>query len=126
MKKGKKKIKSYKDLIIWQKAIELAAEIYLLTERYPGEEKFGLVSQMRRAVVSISSNIAEGKLRDSNKEEKQFFSIAFSSGGELESQIEVSKKFPTIKNLDFTKADTLLEEVMKMLNTRINNLSLEA
>lgn len=115
-------IKTYKDLIVWQKAMDLVLEIYSLTDQYPDEEKFGLVSQMRRAVISIPSNIAEGKLRAGDKEERRFFLVSFSSGGELETQIEVSKRLPKTKDLDFDRAETLLEEVMKMLNKMISNL----
>jgi len=121
-KTRKSKIKTYKDLIVWQKAMNLAVAVYMLTKNYPSDEKYGLVSQMRRAAVSIPSNIAEGKLRGGNKEARQFFLISFSSGGELETQIELSKLLPTIKDLDFNSVDLLLEEVMKMLNKFISNL----
>jgi|SRR3989338_6903738 len=113
---------SYKDLIVWQKSIDLVIEIYRLTERFPKEEMYGLTSQMRRAAVSIPSNIAEGKLRAYDKENKQFFLIAFGSGGELETQIEISKKIYAKNNLDFGNADKLLSEIMKMLNKLISNL----
>ncbi len=107
---------TYKDLIVWQKSIELVIAVYELTENYPKEEIFGLVSQMRRAAVSIPSNIAEGKLRKGEKEFFHFISIAYGSGGELETQVEISKKLQKTKKLDFRKVDLLLEEVMKMLN----------
>mgnify|MGYP001592517835 CR=1 FL=1 len=64
-------IHSYRDLIVWQKGIELVIEVYVLTDRFPSNERFGLTSQMRRAAVSIPSNIAEGKLRGHNKECKR-------------------------------------------------------
>jgi len=115
-------IHSYKDLIVWQKAMELVAEIYLLTEKFPKEELYGLVSQMRRSAISIPSNIAEGRLRGYRKEYRQFLLNAYGSGGELETQIEVAKKLPKIKNLDFSKVNNLLEEVMKMLNKMTNIL----
>ena len=70
-------IQSYKDLIVWQKAMELVVLIYELTEQFPKSEVYGLTSQMRRAVVSIPSNIAEGKLRDSRKEQRKFLLISF-------------------------------------------------
>lgn len=112
---------TYKDLVVWQKSIELAIVIYELTRKFPKEEQYGLTSQMRRAVVSISSNIAEGKLRGSTKEFRQFLQIAFGSGGELETQIEIAKNLPDTKNLDYSKADSLLLEVMKILNKLIHN-----
>ena len=110
---------SYKQLIVWQKSVELVIAVYELTEKFPREELFGLTSQMRRAAVSIPSNIAEGKLRKNKKECRQFFQIAFGSGGELETQIEISKRLLKTKNLNYNKVDSELEEVMKMLNTFI-------
>ncbi|MEK7088093.1 MAG: four helix bundle protein [Patescibacteria group bacterium] len=117
-------IHSYRDLIVWQKGIELVIEVYVLTDRFPSNERFGLTSQMRRAAVSIPSNIAEGKLRGHNKECKQFFLVSFGSGGELETQIEIAKRLYKEKELDFSKVDALLLEVMKMLNKLISDLSL--
>lgn len=106
--------KSFKDLIVWQKARDLAVIIYKLTERFPKSELYGLTSQMRRAVISISSNIAESYHRFHNKEKQQFLAIAFGSGSELESQLEVAKiLFP---ELNYREAERLLEEVMKILN----------
>lgn len=106
--------KSFKDLIVWQKARDLAVVIYKLTEQFPKSELYGLTSQMRRAVISISSNIAESYHRFHAKEKRQFLSIAFGSGSELESQIEIAKiLFP---HMDYKKAEELLHEVMKILN----------
>ena len=100
---------------MWQKARDLAVEIYRLTAQFPPEERYGLASQMRRAVISISSNIAEGYHRFSVKEKEQFFSISFGSGSELESQLAISKVlFP---NLNYSVSEQLLEEVMRMLNS---------
>ncbi len=108
------KTKTFKDLIVWQKSKELAVEIYKLTEEFPKSELYGLTSQMRRAVISISSNIAESYHRFHHKEKQQFLSIAFGSGSELESQIEVAKiLFP---NLDYRQVESLLIETMKILN----------
>ena len=75
-----KQIASYKELIVWQKSVELVEHIYHLTKKFPKEEVYGLVSQMRRASVSIPSNIAEGRLRRSKKDFIQFLQIAFGSG----------------------------------------------
>lgn len=116
-------IYSYKDLIVWQKSIELVIEVYKLTDQFPKEEIFGLTSQTRRSAVSIPSNIAEGKLRGYQGEQKQFFLIAFSSGGELETQIEIAKKLPKTKNLNYSNVDALLLEVMKMLNKLISQFN---
>ena len=119
------KIYSYKDLIVWQKAIDLAISIYRLTENFPKSEIYGLTSQMRRASISIPSNIAEGRMRRSRKEFIRFLLIAYGSGAELETQIEIAKRLPKIREMDFVKADSLLQEVMKMLNTIINCLALK-
>jgi four helix bundle protein len=110
------KIYSYKDLIIWQKSVELAIAIYKLTEKFPKTEIYGLMSQMRRAAISIPSNIAEGRKRGSIKDFRQFLIIAYSSSAELETQLEIVKKLPFGKSLDYSKVDSLLLEVMKMLN----------
>lgn len=108
---------SYKNLIVWQKSISLVTRLYEVTDRFPKEEIFGLVSQMRRCAVSIPSNIAEGRYRGTEKEFLHFIRIAYGSGAELETQIEIAKRLPMTKMLDYTEIDTLLEEVMKMLNT---------
>lgn len=105
---------TFKDLIVWKKSKELAVLIYKVTEDLPKSELYGLSSQMRRAVISISSNIAESYHRFHTKEKNQFLAIAFGSGAELESQIEVAKVlFP---KLNFDVAEALLQEVLKILN----------
>lgn len=106
--------KSFKDLIVWQKARDLAVAIYKLTENFPKSELYGLTSQMRRAAVSISSNIAESYHRFHNKEKQQFLAIAFGSGSELESQIEIAKVlFP---ELDYKEVEQNLPDIMRILN----------
>src|SRR3989338_7813851 len=115
-------ISSYRDLIVWQRAIDLVTEVYKVTETFPMTERYGLVSQMRRCAVSIPSNIAEGSRRGTRKDFRQFLLIAFGSGAELETQVIVSKKLPLGEHLNFAKTDSLLDEVMKMLNAMIHNL----
>ncbi|MDO8621003.1 MAG: four helix bundle protein [Candidatus Levybacteria bacterium] len=110
---------TYKELIVWKKAIELVKEIYLLTEKFPRSEIYGIISQMRRAAVSIPSNIAEGYGRKSPKEYAQFYSIAYGSGLELETQLIISKDLKFVKLQDFTKSDNLLTEVLKMLRSML-------
>ena len=110
---------TYKDLIVWQKSVELVVAVYTLTEGFPREEIYGLTAQMRRSAVSIPSNIAEGKLRRAEKELRQFLLIAFGSGGELETQIIIAKKLPMTSKLDYLKVDILLNEIMKMLNKMV-------
>ena len=110
-------LNSYKELIVWQKSFELVKKIYRITENFPKSEVYGLTSQMRRAVVSIPSNIAEGFVRKHKKEFSQFISIAFGSGAELETQILLSKELKFITDKDFHELDSLLQEIMKMLNS---------
>jgi len=115
-------MKTYKDLVVWQKSIDLVIAIYELTDKFPKEEIFGLTSQIRRAAVSIPSNIAEGKMRGGDIEFKRFLFIAFASGAETETQIIISKKLPKNSKLDYNKVDSLLGEVMRMLNKLISQL----
>ncbi len=100
--------------------------VYAVTEKFPIQEQYGLTSQMRRAAVSISSNIAEGRHRGTRKDFLQFLRIAFGSGAELETQLEIAKRLPRIKELEYTIIEGLLNEVMRMLNTMINHLYVKA
>jgi len=113
-------IKSFKELIVWQKAVELVKEIYFTTSKMPKSEIYGLVSQMRRAAVAIPSNIAEGKKRKTKRDYLQFLRIADGSAAELETQIIISKSI--FKSVSFTKVENLLEEIQKMLTVIIKNL----
>ena len=115
-------IQSYKDLIVWQKSVELVIVVYDLTDKLPKSEIYGLTSQMRRCAVSIPSNIAEGRRRGTKKDYCQFLIVAYGSGAELETQVEIAKRLPFGKNLDYTKVDSLLDEVMRMLNKMIGGL----
>lgn len=117
------KIYSHKDLIVWQKAIELVVAVYNLTGKFPKEEIYGLTSQMKRASVSIPSNIAEGKRRGTRKDYRQFLLIAYGSGAELETQIEIAKILPFGKNLNYDTINKTLEEIMRMLNKLISSLT---
>ena len=116
-------MKSYKELIVWQKSFDIAIDVYSLTKSFPKEELFGLTSQMRRAAVSISSNIAEGNTRGGTKEYIQFLRIANSSCAELENQLLISEKLGLINNDDYIRMNALLIEIMKMLSTIIRKLS---
>jgi four helix bundle protein len=113
-------IQSFKQLIVWQKSIQLAKEIYKATESFPKSEMYGLTSQMRRCSVSIPSNIAEGKKRGTKKDFAQFLRIADGSAAELETQITIAEAiYPKIS---FSSATALLQEVQKMLITIIKSL----
>jgi four helix bundle protein len=116
---------SYKSLIVWQKAVDLVVLIYELIELFPKTERYGLSSQMTRAAVSIPSNIAEGRRRGTKKDFKHFLQIAFASGAELETQIEICKRLPWGKGISFDVAEQILLEVMKMLNRMIINFVIE-
>lgn len=110
-------IKSYKELIVCQRSIELVKEIYFITSKFPKSELYGLTSQMRRAGVSIPSVIAEGYARNSPKEYIQFCSIAYGSALELETQSLIAEELGLVDNKDLKKLNNLLEEVIKMLNS---------
>ncbi len=99
--------------------MDLVEEVYKLTKLFPKEELFGIVMQMRRATISIPSNIAEGYARRSRKEYLQFYSISYGSALELETQIEISKRLKLTSAESFPKADNILEEVCKMLYVMI-------
>jgi four helix bundle protein len=113
---------SYKDLIVWQKSMDLTTEVYKLVKLLPREELYGLSDQMRRAAVSIPSNIAEGQDRRSGKDFKSFLSIARGSKAELETQIEVCVRVGYLKEAEVEKALSLLAEIGRMTTALINNL----
>ncbi len=106
---------NYKELNVWQKAIELVKEVYKLTNNFPINEQYGLTSQIRRAAVSIPSNIAEGAGRRSNKEFEHFLSISLGSCFELETQIIIGQElnYANSDNCDVTVK--LITEVQKMI-----------
>ena len=116
------KIQSYKDLIVWQKSIQLVKDVYILTAAFPQSEIYGITSQMRRAAVSIPSNIAEGYGRRSTKDYLRFYLIAYGSALELETQLIISKELGFATNKNLTVTNTLLIEVMKMLNSMISKM----
>src|SRR3989442_12608318 len=111
------KPQSYKDLNVWQKGIELAKVIYTLTAQFPGEEKFGLVSQMRRAAVSIPSNIAEGQARHTRREFIQFLSHSEGSVAELETQVILCVELGYCALADTQEISSLTTELSKMLDS---------
>ncbi|MBM3256884.1 MAG: four helix bundle protein [Candidatus Liptonbacteria bacterium] len=106
-------VKSYKELIVWQRSIELVIEVYELTAQFPKEEMFGLSIQMRRATISIPSNIAEGSRRKDIPEYLHFLRIADASSAELETQLIIAKRL--YSKLNYARAESLLDEVQKML-----------
>ncbi len=114
---------NYKDLIVWQKGIDLAKSIYRLTAKFPREEKFGLVAQMRRAAISIPSNIAEGQARHTTGEFIQFISHAEGSTAELETQVILSIELGFAEATSTKAAFILLDDIRRMLNGLRRKLS---
>ena len=112
-------IKSYKDLIVWQKGYELVKQVYEITSKLPQSEVFALQSQIRRSAVSIVSNIAEGNSRKTRKDYCHFLNIAYGSTSELETQLFLCKD---IYGLDIKDCVGLVEEVSKMLRVLIIKL----
>jgi four helix bundle protein len=110
------KVGSYKDLLVWRKGIDLVKEIYQLTKLFPADERFGLVSQMRRAAVSIPSNIAEGQARKTTGEFVQFLSHAEGSLAELDTQLVLAEELGYAKPTQVTLAAALVAELKRMLN----------
>ena len=119
----KEYIQSHKDLIVWQKAVDLVVEVYKLTQIFPKEELYGLSQQMRRASVTIPSNIAEGYQRNHTKEYIQFLFIAKSSGSELETQLFIAQRLNFGNPDQQLKVENLLTEVLKMLSKLISKLT---
>lgn len=116
-------IKNYRDLLVWQKAMNLVIEVYQLTNLLPREENYNLSSQMRRAAVSIPSNIAEGQQRKSTKEFINFLSIAKGSNAELQTQLLICIRLGYFTEKQIHHAFTLSEEISKILTKLSTNLS---
>ncbi len=114
----------YRDLLVWQSAMQIAEDIYRLTEHFPKQEVFGLTSQIRRAAISISSNIAEGHGRNSTKEFNHFLGIALGSLAELETQLLLSERFNYIEQTSLIALLAATEEEAKMLKGLQKSLKL--
>jgi len=117
-----RKIKSFKDLRIWQEGINLVKDIYILTKGFPKDEMYGLTSQMRRCSVSIPSNIAEGFRRYHNKEYKQFLYITLGSCAELETQVIISHELGYIKEESKEEIVEKIQYICKMTSRLIQKL----
>lgn len=113
----KPRIRSYKDLLVWQKSIGLVKRVYQLTQTFPDAEKFGLISQMRRAAVSIPSNIAEGQARHTPKEFVHFISNAEGSVAELETQVILAIELGFCSQLSAQEITQITTELSKMLDS---------
>ena len=108
-------IRDFKDLIVWQKSVDLAVDIYAMTRSFPEDEKFGLTSQLRRASVSISSNIAEGNGRPTSKDYLRFLGTSTGSLNEVRSLVVVSNKLDFFSEGDVAELESRSDEIGKML-----------
>jgi len=113
---------SYRELYVWKKAMKLVVEVYRLCASLPKDELFGLSQQMKRAAVSIPSNIAEGQARNSDKEFIHFLLISQGSRAELETQLELCRCLSYISDVEFNQAGALSAETGKMMRALINSL----
>ena len=120
------KIRDFTDLDTWKKSHELALKIYKATEKFPKSEIYGIVSQMRRSAVSIPSNIAEGRSRNTTKDFLHFLSIALGSVSELETQIEIAKELSFLTEQKYIEINREIEEVSKMTVGLMKKLNLKA
>lgn len=117
-------IKSYRDLLVWQQAMELTAGVYMLTRKWPKEEIYGLTSQTRRAAASVPANIAEGYGRENRGSYQQFLRIAQGSLKEMETHLLISEKIGVSSNHDITPLLNESESVGKLLYRLIRKLSI--
>ena len=115
-------MKTHRDLKVWNNSINLVTTVYKITNDFPKEEMFGITSQMRRAAVSIPSNIAEGAARNSTKEFNNFLSFALGSASELETQILISKNLNYLNSSNSEKLLNDLNEIQKMIQGLMKNL----
>ena len=115
-------MKSHKDLDVWRLAIDLAQDVYEVSKGFPRDEQFGMMSQMRRAAVSIAGNIAEGAARNGQREFTQFLYIALGSASELETHLEIARRVCLMAEGDFARLDTLLARVAQMLRGLIRSV----
>src|SRR3989344_8006674 len=112
---GRSKIHSFKDLEAWKQGHVLVLSIYRITKKYPSNEQFGITNQMRRAAVSVTSNIAEGFSRVSSKEKAQFYAIAKGSLTEIESQVLISRDLGYISSVDFEQIEEEIEQARRLI-----------
>ncbi|MBU1863225.1 MAG: four helix bundle protein [Candidatus Omnitrophica bacterium] len=115
-------MKSFKQLKIWQKGIEIVKDVYVITKKFPKEELYGLTSQMRRAAISLPSNIAEGFKRFHNKEYIQFLYIALGSAAELETQLIIAKEVGFIDKEKVEYVSEKLDHFSKMTSSLLTKL----
>lgn len=105
------------------KGIDIVKKIYVLAKKFPNEEKFGMVSQITRAAISIPANIAEGSSRNSDKDYARFLQLSLGSAFEVQTYLVISKEMNWVKNEDLIDLELLLEEEIKMIHRFINTLT---
>jgi four helix bundle protein len=115
-------VQTFRDLIVWQRSMQLTVAIYRLTQKFPREELYGLTNQIRRSAVSIPSNIAEGQGRDSQGEFKRFLNIARGSDSELQTQLEIARALGFGESKMIDEAESLSHETGKMLFALLESL----
>lgn len=115
-------MQSYKELKVWQKAVDFNIGLYKIVKEFPKEELYGLTSQIKRSALAIPSNIAEGYARGHRAEYIQFLTIAFASGAELETQLVIAHRLGFLDNEEYSRLDSELSEVMRMLNGLLGKL----
>ena len=108
---------SFEKLEVWKESVELVKTIYKITNQFPVEEKFGLVSQLRRASISISSNLSEGTSRITNKDKAHFTTMSFSSALEVLNQLIISKELQFISEKDYLELRRMISKITNMLNS---------
>lgn len=117
-----KKIKTYRDLNIWNVGIELVKDVYRLTEMFPKQEMYGIVSQMRRSAISVPSNVAEGFKRFHNKEYRQFLYVTLGSCAELETQLTIAKELGYIQEDKEAMLLEKLDHIGRMITSLLKKL----
>lgn len=116
------KVQTSRDLVVWQKAVDMVEVMYLKTKKFPTEERYGLTSQLRRAAVSVAANIAEGYGRANTSEYVQFLWISYASGCEVETLVEVSTRVGLIDEVDGSALIKRVDEIQRMTRSLIRAL----
>jgi four helix bundle protein len=116
-------MKNFKQLIMWQKGIQIVKRVYEVAKEFPPEEKYGMISQMTRAAISIPANISEGSSRNSEKDYARYLQLALGSAFELQTYLVISMEMNWIKEKDIKEVETLVEEEIKMLHKFISTLN---
>jgi four helix bundle protein len=122
MEEKQQKSRSYRDLNVWKLSIELVKSVYRITQKFPTSEIYSLTSQIRRAAISIPSNIAEGQGRASSKEFRQFLGIALGSLAELETQLIIANEIDYMTSLELEHFQSTIDTIRKMTKSLAKNL----